>query len=373
MNDRKLKVALVGCGQIADAHLQEARKIPGVEVVGVCDRHLDLARQAAARFGVSRVFTDLDLMLEQLRPDVVHVTTPPHSHHLIARRALASGAHIYLEKPFTVDVAEADDVLDAARAAGRLVCVGHDQLFDPAWEELRRRHQGGEFGKVLHVDAVMGYDLAGPFGKVLVSDPEHWVHRLPGGLFHNAISHALYKITDFLPDERPRIWATWFANQPGVNFPTDLRVMLRGETMTANLLFISGMKPTQRVARIYGTRRCVEIDLDGRVLRHSPPASWPGPFAKIQLPLQHLREALGSLTRNALRFARSDLHYFAGMNRLFRLFYQAIRAGGEPPIPYAEIRRVTALMDDIFEVCRADAERAASLDGPLPESISCGA
>jgi predicted dehydrogenase len=357
-----LAVALVGCGQIADAHLQEARKIPGVALVGVCDRHEDLARQAAARFGVPRAFDDLDQMLEQVRPDVLHVTTPPHSHHAIARQALQAGTHVYLEKPFTVDVAEADDLLATARSAGRLITVGHDQLFDPAWEEARHRHRAGEFGRLLHVDAVLGYDLAGPFGKVLASDPAHWVHRLPGGLFHNTISHALYKITDFLPDEHPKIWATWFS-QPGANFPTDLRVLLRGETMTANLLFVSGLKPAQRVARLYGTRGCVEIDLDGGLLRHSRPTSWPGPFARVQVPLRHLREAFGSLVRNLWRFGRSDLHYFAGMNRLFQRFYQAVREGGEPPISYAEIRRVTALLDDIFQVCRnATGREEAGLD-----------
>jgi predicted dehydrogenase len=367
MTGRKVRVALVGCGQIADAHLQEARKVAGAEVVAVCDRHLVLAQQAAARFRVPATFNDLGHMLEQSRPDVLHIATPPRSHLPLARQALAAGVHVYLEKPFTVGVAEADELLRAARSSGRLVCVGHDQLFDPMWQELRQRHRRGEFGRVVHVDAVLGYDLAGSFGKVLASDPDHWVHGLPGGLFHNTISHIVYKITDFLTDERPRIWATWFSDPAASPFPSDLRVMFQGGEVTANLLFLSQARPAQRVTRVYGTRQGAEVDLDGQLIRRYQATTLPGPFAKLQAPYRHLREAVRNLRRNCFRFLRSDLHYFAGMHRLFGLFYQAIREGGEPPIPYAEIRRVTAIMDDIFRVCREGA--GGKMESP---SCTCG-
>jgi predicted dehydrogenase len=363
MSRQKVKVSLVGCGQIADAHLQEIRRIPVAKVVAACDRHLDLARQAAARFDVPGVYDDFDRMLEETRPDVVHVATPPASHRPLALRSLESGAHVYVEKPFAIDAAEADEVLAAARARGRLVCVGHDQLFDPAWEECRRLVREGALGEVVHVDAVQGYDLSGPFGRLTASEPDHWVHRLPGGLFHNTIPHAVYPILDFLRDERPLVWATWFGNLTGGTFPTELRVMLRGTTVTGTLLSSSAARPVQRLTRVYGTRRCVEVDLNGRLVRHYRSAALRGPFAKIEMPFRHLTEAGRNLRWNLGRFLTARLHFFTGMNRLFTLFYQAVQEGGEPPIPYAEIHRTTAIMDRIFDACRSEAAGA----GPLPD------
>jgi predicted dehydrogenase len=359
---------LVGCGQIADVHLSEIRKIGEAEVVGVCDRHLDLAEQAAARFGGPRTFTELDRMLDTVRPDVLHVTTPPQSHRPITLRALAAGAHVYVEKPLAVDRAEGEEMVRAARRHARLVCVGHDQLFDPAWEECRRLQRSGALGRVVHVDSVQGYDLSGPFGKVLSSDPEHWVHDLPGGLFQNTISHALYKITDFLPDEEPEAWATWFGNSGLAACPTELRVFLKGATTTGTLLFTSAARGVQRVTRIYGTRQVIEVDLDGQVLRRSRPNRLPGAFAKLETPFHQLREAGCSLRRNLWRFLRCDLHFFAGMNRLFRLFYQAVREGGEPPVPYGEALRVTGIMDRAFECCQRQDVRG---NGEIVEA-SCG-
>ena len=125
----ELTAALVGCGQIADAHLQELRRVVGTRVVAVCDRYLDVARQAAARYDVPSVFENSEEMLAAVTPDVVHVTTPPQCHYAIVRQCLAAGAHVYVEKPFTVDVHEARELVDCAESRGRMICLGLDQLY----------------------------------------------------------------------------------------------------------------------------------------------------------------------------------------------------------------------------------------------------
>jgi predicted dehydrogenase len=360
MQKKTLRVAMVGCGQIADAHLQELRHVPCAELVAVCDRHLDLARQAAARFEAPACFDDLDQLLAKTRPDVVHVTTPPQTHTAVALQAMDAGAHVYIEKPFTVDAAEARALLHAAEARSRLVCVGHDQLFDPLWERVRGMVSRGELGRVIHVDSIQGYNLEGPFGRVLATDPNHWILRLPGGLFQNTISHALYRITDFLTDQRPQVWAAWFHDSEQGSFPTELRVLLRGARVSGNLLFSSRMRPMQKVARIHGSRKSIEVDLDAQIIRHYCGPCLPGALGKIEVPFRQLGESARALGRNLWRFLRSDIHYFAGMRRLFTEFYRAILANGPPPIPYEEIHRVTALMDEIFRGCQAEAESAST-------------
>jgi predicted dehydrogenase len=347
---RTLQVALIGCGQIADAHLQEIAKLPCARVVAVCDRHLDLARQAAARFGVSATFDDHLQMLEEVRPDVVHVTTPAQTHRALAIDVLEHDGHVYVEKPLSLDTPEADEIIATARAADRLVCVGHDQLVDPAWLDLRKRVTTGEIGPVHHVESVLGYPLSGQFGALVASDPLHWVRRLPGGLFHNTISHPLYRITEFLPDPEPIIDAHWFA-RGDTAFPTELRVQLRGREVTGSLVFDTGIA-SQRVTRVYGPRGCLIVDLDAQsvVLHRSP--KLPGAFGRIETPWRNWSQSWRGLRRNIGRFVCSDLHYFAGMHGLIEAFYTAILDGSAPPISCAEMRRVTHIMDTIFERCR---------------------
>jgi len=347
---RTLQVALIGCGQIADAHLQELAKLSRARVVAVCDRHLDLARQASARFGVAATYDDHLQMLDEVRPDVVHITTPAQTHRPLAVDVLEHDCHVYVEKPLALDTADADEIIATARVADRLVCVGHDQLFDPAWLELRKRVSDGEIGPVRHVESVLGYPLTGQFGALVAVDAHHWVRQLPGGLFHNTISHPLYRITEFIPDAEPRIDARWFA-RGDVDFPTELRVHVQGRDVTGSLLFDTGIA-SQRVTRVYGPRGCLTVDLDAQtVVLHRNP-KLPGVFGRIETPWRNWSQSWRAVRQNVGRFVRSDLHYFAGMRGLIDAFYTAILEGTAPPITCAEMRRVTHIMDTIFDDCR---------------------
>lgn len=359
MTEQRIKIGLVGCGQIADAHLQQIRRIPWADPVAVCDLEPLLARQAAERFEIPGQFSSLEQMLEQSRPDVVHITTPVESHRPLAKQLLNAGVHVYVEKPFTVDVTEAHDVLDCARRNDRLVCLGHDQLFDPTWLECRERIDADEIGDVQHVESVLGYPLHGPFGTQVIANPNHWVRRLPGGLFQNTISHPLYRITELLTDDDPELQATWFSRFNHIPFPTELRANLRGEHVTGCLLFTSSTKPCHRLTRIYGTKGSLEVDLNSQLIRADKDGGYPGAFAKIEEPWRRVRESTANLARNMRRFWKGELHYFEGMKRTFLEFYEAVRDGSESPISYDEMIRLTLIMDRIFDECRlGDAERA---------------
>src|SRR5438874_310730 len=118
-----LRAALIGCGQIADAHLAEIRRLPCANLVATCDAHRELAEQAAVRFGAPAAFDSLAELLDRARPDVLHITTPPHTHKALALQALAAKTHVYVEKPFATDAVEAAEIVAAAAAYGRRVCV----------------------------------------------------------------------------------------------------------------------------------------------------------------------------------------------------------------------------------------------------------
>src|SRR2546428_13047057 len=75
--DRMLKVAIVGCGKIADAHVSQIQRVEGSDIVGVCDSEPLMARQHYARFPAKRYYRHVTDHLSYARPDVIHITTPP--------------------------------------------------------------------------------------------------------------------------------------------------------------------------------------------------------------------------------------------------------------------------------------------------------
>jgi len=185
----------------------------------------------------------------------------------------------------------------------------------------------------------------------VVADPEHWVNRLPGGLFHNSLPHALYKITDLIPDSSFDVEGRWYVPSPASGAPSELRVTLYGRSSSGSIVFSSAARPLQRKVVVLGTRRSIEVDFDAGTLRLCRAPSAPGPFGKLEQPLRQALEALRSLGHNARAFSQSRLHYFAGMRALMTAFYRSIREGAPPPIAPGEILRVTRLMDQIFAVC----------------------
>lgn len=307
--------------------------------------------QAAQRFGIPEYYADLDAMLDKVRPDVVHIATPAHTHAKLAQHVIAAGAHVYLEKPLALDEEELRGVISMARSHGRAVCAGHDQLFDPAWLQLRNRLAAGEIGDVTHVESILGYAISGQFGSAVRADPQHWVRQLPGGLFQNTISHPLYRITEFLTDEHPVITANWWA-KPGFDFPTELFVHIRGKTVTGTLIFSTSLAP-QRITRVYGNKAALEVDMDAQSVVRTAPPELPGAFGKFDAPWRRRREHRKAFWRNVSRFVRSDIHYFGGMGALFSRFHDCVRNPGTPwPVSAEDMLRVTRVMDEIFAVCR---------------------
>src|SRR5712691_12872864 len=132
-----LKVAIVGCGKIADVHASQIHRIKGCEIVGVCDREPLMARQLYERFPVKRYFTDLTELLSDARPDVVHITTPPESHFDIARVCLKRGCHVYVEKPFTLREEEAQQLVSLANEKELKLTAGHDNQFSHVARRMR--------------------------------------------------------------------------------------------------------------------------------------------------------------------------------------------------------------------------------------------
>src|SRR5258707_14255967 len=96
-----LKIAIVGCGKIADSHALEIQRIKGCEIVAVCDQEPLMAQQLAERFQVQRHFCDVSELISNPRLEVVHVTTPRSSQFEIPRLCLESRCEVLQDKQFT--------------------------------------------------------------------------------------------------------------------------------------------------------------------------------------------------------------------------------------------------------------------------------
>ncbi len=361
----QLKVAIVGCGKIADAHIEEIAKLPAARVVAVCDLELLQAEQAGARYGIAGVYDDFDRLLAEARPDVVHITTPPASHLSLTRRAVDAGCHVFVEKPLALNLADARALVDCVTRANKKMTIGWTYLFDPPAIAMRELIAAGVLGDPVHAESFYGYDLSGPFGTALLADGQHWVHGLPGKLFHNNIDHLLSKLLEFFDEEHPQVHAHAFTRRSRRfgderdRMHDELRLVFMGQKVTAYGTFSAHARPAGHWLRVLGTRNTIRADYVARTVTCEAAPRLPSAVGRL-LPafdqaLAYLREG----GRNVARFARADFHFFAGLNRLCAAFYDSILDDAPLPIPTRDILRVSAMMDDIFRQIRPEQEAAA--------------
>lgn len=361
----KLRAAIVGCGKIADGHVEELQKRPELaEVVAVCDLEPLMAEQLAARYSIPHFYADLAELLQRHSIDVLHITTPPRAHLPLVQQAVAAGCHVLVEKPLTPSHEQTAELIATAERAGRLLTAGYTYLFEPPALAMRELLQQGVLGDVVHVESCYGYSLSGPFGAAVMSDPKHWVHGLPGGLIQNNIDHLLNKFVEFFPDEDPQIDATGAVLRTARfgdardNLFDEMRLTLSGKRVTGFGMFSSHARPTGHYCRVYGTRNTATVDYRMRTVTLDSGASLPSSLGRLVPAFETALRFIRAGSQNVLKFANSDFHFFAGLGVLIERFYASITQGTAPPIPYRDLLWVSRVADQIYR--QLEASRAGA-------------
>lgn len=331
---------MVGCGHMGTRHLDCLRRVPGVVVTGLCDSDRQAAARAAAVWPGSVPYPGLDAMLSADPPDVVHIVTPPASHHTLAREALQAGCHVLVEKPMALNAREADGMIEAADQTGACLSVVHNFLFEHAVRRARALHTRGALGSLTAVE-IYWRVLRGAVDERTPA----WIHDLPGGVFQEVAPHAFYLLNSLL--ETPRITAVSAKATGTATGGTDeLRVLFDSATAVGSVAISLRSEPHLVTLRIHGTRASLLVDLTtnvvvrlrkfglGRVAKIGAALDWSGQYL-LGTALTAGRTLLGRLP--------------TGRERLIRSFYDSLRAGTPPPVTAEDGRAVVALLDEVWD------------------------
>ena len=353
-----IKIGIIGCGKMADQHAFQIQKIPETRIVGVCDAEPLMAKQMADRFHVDRYFGDAREMLDSVKPDVVHVTTPPQSHFQLGKMCLEAGSNVYMEKPFTLYASEAEELIRLADNKGLKIIAGHNAQFTHAMVRMRELVKSGYLGgKPVHMESQYCYDFSDPgFAKALLGDKDHWVRKLPGSLLQNIISHGISKIAEFLSGDRPEVVAHGFTSpflksigEEGII--DEVRVLIRDEAeTTAYFIFSSQISPAPHQFRLYGRKNSLIVDDDHQILIKVINKDYKSYLRYFVPPFGYAKQYIGNFRKNFGRFLKRDFHLpnDAGLKTLIAAFYDSLAGKAPMPLTHKEILLTARIMDDIF-------------------------
>ena len=315
-----------------------------------------MAEQLGERCGIKEYFSDASEMLAKCSPDVVHITTPPQSHFLLARQCLEAGCHVYVEKPFAVTADEAEALVQIAERRKLKVTAGHNLQFTLEMLKMRELVKERFLGnRIVHIESYFSYDLGDvSYAAPLLGNKTHWVRQLPGQLLHNIVSHGIAKLAEFMDDEIVELTALG-GQSPKLrslgqeDLLDEVRVLLRDKReTTAFFCFTTQIKPGVNQLRIYGNENSILVDhASGTIIRYKTRAA-KSYLTYFLPPLHNAAEYFRNACSNIANFVSRKLYQDAGMKELIARFYQSIQTGGEPPIPYREIILTARIMDEIF-------------------------
>jgi predicted dehydrogenase/kynurenine formamidase len=141
---------LIGAGYFSDFHLDAWRRLPGAEIVCVCDLDEGKARQAAAKYEVAEVTTDARAAMERDDIEFVDIATPPVGRLALVEHAVRRGLAVICQKPLAAEFAEAKKILEAGAASPAPFMVHENFRFQPWYREIKQLLDSGVIGRKLH-------------------------------------------------------------------------------------------------------------------------------------------------------------------------------------------------------------------------------
>jgi predicted dehydrogenase len=343
-----MRAALIGTGQIARQHLSCLRELPAVEVAAVCDLSPAMAESASERFGIKAWYTDHRRMLDEVRPDVVHVTTPPPSHFSLAMAALDAGAHVLVEKPATVTFEELETLIGRASEQGRVIVEDYNYLFNDATRTIVGLIESGDFGAVTHVEVQICLDILGKGSAFADPNAPHPCLTMPGGAIADFLTHLACLAHLFVGPHRSA-HSVWSKRSPRPSpLPSDeFRALVDAERGTAVLGFSANTQPDSFSLRVYGEKMQAVASLFETRLTIDRLRGGPKPLTPLFNGLRESRDVRRSAFSSLKRKLSGGPGAYEGLWELLSRTYQALNSGGVPPITTRQIVEVNRLVNDL--------------------------
>ncbi len=281
----RIRVGIVGAGQMASLHAAAYKEIEDAEVYAVCDRREEVAINKALEWGASRSYTDYADLIADPNVDAVEVLTPHHLHHEIVMAAAAAGKAIHVAKPLAIGLKTAERVLDLVEQRGVLLQVSEPSFHFRPLLEAQGFIESGEIGSPMAIR--MKVTLGSPSGG-WPTKPESWLWRMdPARCGGGALlfDHGYHKLAAALllmgPVEQVSAWVSRTEIHPGyfLDAPTLVfwkhvasnRVGSLELTYAPQLLVRSTTYPVVEFIEVTGTRGMLWVNQGcARVLNSAP-------------------------------------------------------------------------------------------------------
>ena len=347
--EKKVKVGIIGTGWIAEAHVAEYKKMPDVEIVAAADLIPGKAEAFCKEHGVEgvRCYESGHAMLEAEELDAVSICTYNCQHAACTIDALEHGVHVMLEKPFTVTLEEAIEVMRAEKKSGKILTIGFQPRLSENMQRIRKIVESGELGKVYYIQAGGGRrgGIPTPYGTSFIAKETGGIGAMGDigcyslDMLLNAVGYPKpLTVTGYTSDffgKNPETYPGHpeYAEVFGVDDFAAGFIRLEGDIILDFRISWDMHMDTSGDALILGTKGGLRIPSTD---------CWNGDFDK---PLKIYKNIAGKKVCTEIPLDPSGNLFY----KKLRSFITAVQTGGTATVPTSEIVYNQAIIDGIIK------------------------
>ena len=348
---KKFRIGIIGTGGISGSHIRSYLKQPDVEIVAGADLIPGKAAEKFAEFGIegAQTFTDYKEMIDTVPMDAVSVCVYNVAHAECTIYALEHGLHVLLEKPFTVTLDEAVEVMKAEKKSGKIVSVGFQPRFDANMQMIKKIVESGELGRVYYAQTGGGRRHGIP-----VSWSETFIEKDKAGLgaLADIGCYSIDLVMNALGNPKPlTVTGTatdYFGTTPeayaAVGKPECAKKFTVDDFASAYIRLDGGVVLDFRIAWYMHLDTSGDTIIMGTMgsLRSPSTECWNGTFHK---PMTLYHDVAGKPVETVIPLIKDDgVELF---DKKIRSFLDAIIDGKDAPVPTSQILYNQAILDGI--------------------------
>jgi len=341
-----MKVAIIGCGKIAVAHIQIIKKLfPKAKIV-IYDINNNKAKVFAIKYHVHEVYSNLDDLFSSSNPDAVHILTPPSSHAALAEKAILADSHVLIEKPVTETVNDYIKLLNLAKEKNKVLCVDFSILGMPVVLKAKEIINSCKLGKLISVHC--NFACSWPKNTIPYYNPSHWAYSLKGGILQNMADHPASLVIDAMDGIQEHNMFFCRRNVLPNDCPDLLHVALRNDDQIGSFTLSLGHGSTHRQAEYFLEGGIITVDMSRQLIS----------IIRNRVPQNFIRKTLSGINlgwnfsmgsvSNVFKVMKGSLQKDPGIVNIIHNFYNAIK-GEEGVIVHSRtIIEVVSLLEKIW-------------------------
>jgi len=344
---KETKVALVGCGFVANDHLKAWRKLNHAKVVAVSDLNESLAKSTAEVWRIPRYYASFSDMIKKEKIDVVDICTPPHTHAALAVQSMEVGVNVLIEKPMTMTVSDAEKIVNCQKSSGVEAGVIHNWLFEASVLEACAFVNRGLLGEVLNVEI----ETLNTKDDPMATNEHHWCHKLPGGRFSEMLAHPIYLTRHFLGGEVEVSDVQVFkvGSYPWMKSDELCATLKVGYKLGRVYASFNSSRDAIYV-NLYGREGIIKVEIINSILTFLPRRK-TSRFSKGFDSLKQAWQIVKRTGKNVMKVVSKS--WMSGQEMYIKLFDESLMNDNEPPVSVTD---GLAVVKTLEEMCMKIAE-----------------